>query len=187
MEPRGYGNLSYCVEREGMGTCWVIMGQVGLVPFHDLPQILILSPLPAYHLGVTAARIAADDYTMRKPIDAPLYAQLCIHYGVKDPGDLPARIVRDGLSPVRVSGIDGTRGRIARTRRFARRDRRWKQTKTSHRYVLGSRTGKHRSQRRFIDIARRFGSPRRQLVHQHISRRYPRCHYRSQASDISRR
>ncbi|KAJ9098291.1 hypothetical protein QFC20_006000 [Naganishia adeliensis] len=46
----------------------------------------------AYHLGVTAARIAADDYTMRKPIDAPLYARLCTHYGVQDPGDLPARI-----------------------------------------------------------------------------------------------
>ncbi|GHJ86375.1 hypothetical protein NliqN6_2777 [Naganishia liquefaciens] len=46
----------------------------------------------AYHLGVTAARIAADDHSMRRPTDSPLYASLCSHYGVANPGDLPARI-----------------------------------------------------------------------------------------------
>lgn len=87
-----------------MGTCWVITGQVCLVPFHDLPQILIFPSRPAYHLGVTAARIAADDYTMRKRIDARLYAQLCTHYGVQDPGDLPARIASVELLTVHKAG-----------------------------------------------------------------------------------
>jgi hypothetical protein len=59
----------------------------------------------AYHLGVTAARIAADDYSMRRRTDTPLYRQLCAHYGVDSPGDLPARIVRPQTPQERVSEL----------------------------------------------------------------------------------
>ncbi|KAJ9122708.1 hypothetical protein QFC24_004137 [Naganishia onofrii] len=47
----------------------------------------------AYHLGVTAARMAADDFNMDLiSTSDPTYASLCRHYGVSDPGHLPATI-----------------------------------------------------------------------------------------------
>lgn len=111
---------------------------------------------------------------MRKPIDAPLYARLCTHYGVQDPGDLPARIVRI-LSQHPSSSVDLTMLMLvtARTRLLTRRNRRGQQTQTPHRGFFGTGTGEHQPKPRHFSIPGRSRSPSRKLVHQYARRRYP--------------
>jgi hypothetical protein len=70
-----------------------LLGDHGSGMSSSCTRLWMLLIRAAYHLGVTAARIAADDYSMRRRTDTPLYGQLCAHYGVDSPGDLPARIV----------------------------------------------------------------------------------------------
>jgi hypothetical protein len=55
--------------------------------------MLILFSRPAYHLGITAVKLAADDFDFGLEVEGGLAAKVRKYYGVESTADAPSRVV----------------------------------------------------------------------------------------------